>query len=220
MPNTPVPSRRSRLRGGATLGALGAVGALATATGATSAQAATPRKPVLVGANPGIQLFDATGACTGYASVWHVDWSTHGSGEAVVVWTPEGVTVTSPTLPLARWLWEDYTSNFPELEDLPRPEPTYRRQHVRIDLDLATGLVARAGSTLVCLSDVLDHRWVDIPEFTLGDRSESLNFVLGPCGQGSISIAGRPLPGAITRAGTPERPSSSAFLSQAEVWRA
>lgn len=69
MPNTPVPSRRSLLRGGATLGALGAVGALVTATGATSAQAATPRKPVLVGANPGIQLFDPTGVCTGYASV-------------------------------------------------------------------------------------------------------------------------------------------------------
>lgn len=218
-----TPGRRVFLRTGAALGAVGTLAAVtATPTQAATGAATTAapvRKPVLVGSNPGIQLFDAAGACTAYASIWRVDWSTHGSGEALVLWTPRGVTVASKDTRLARWLWEDYTSLFPELEGLPTPAPHFLRQQVHIDLDLASGLVARAGSVTVRLARVLDHRWVDVPEFTLGDRSESLNFAFAPCGQGTITVAGHRLPGQIEVGGTPERPSTSAFLSEAEVWR-
>lgn len=217
MSETLVPGRRSILRAGA---ALGAVSALATVTGASARADTAPRKPVLVGANPGIQLFDASGACTAYASVWRVDWSTHGAGRALVVWTPDGVSIASTEGDLAGWLWDEYTSHFPELDGLPKPAPTHLHQHVDIDLDLASGLVARSGAITVRMQGVLDRRWGDVADFPLGDRSESLNLVVAPCDSGSIAIAGRALSGALQRGGTPERPWTSAFLSEAEVWRA
>lgn len=217
MSETFTPGRRALLRGGAALGAVATLGTIASAP----ARAATTRKPVLVGANPGIQHYDAAGACTAYASVWKVDWSTHGSGAALILCTPQGVTIASEQRDLAQWLWTDYTRHFGEVGELPPlPEPTFRREHVSINLDLGTGLVARAGDITVRMSEVLDRRWVDVPEFELGDRIESLNFVVGPCGRGSISRAGRSLPGAVVNYNSPEKPWTSAYLSKAEVWRA
>ncbi|EAP98209.1 hypothetical protein JNB_14633 [Janibacter sp. HTCC2649] len=212
-----APGRRALLRGGA---ALGTVATLGTVAGAP-AHAATTRQPVLVGANPGIQHYDAEGACTAYASVWKVDWSTHGSGAALILATTDSLTIVSEQRELAQWLWSDYTRYFGEIGELPPlPEPKFRRQHVGIDIDLATGLVARAGDITVRMNGVLDRRWVDVPEFELGGRIESLNFVVAPCGDGSISVAGHRLPGAVVNYNTPAKPWTSAYLSKAEVWRA
>lgn len=219
MSQTFTPGRRALLRGGAALGAVGALSAVS----ATPSQAATvTRKPVLVGANPGIQHYDAAGDCTAYASVWRVDWSTHGSGAVLILCTADGVTLASDRPELAQWLWTDYTQYFGEVGELPGPlpAPVHRRQPVKFDLDLATGLVARAGDIVVRMNGVLDRRWVDVTEFELGHRVESLNFVVGPCADGSISQAGRRLPGAVVNYNNPEKPWTSAYLSQAEVWRA
>ncbi|KGN37843.1 hypothetical protein [Knoellia subterranea] len=81
-------------------------------------------------------------------------------------------------------------------------------------------LVARAGDITVRMSGVLDRRWVDVPEFELGGRIESLNFVVGPCAHGQISVAGRSLPGAVVNYDIPDRPWTSAYLSWGETWRA
>jgi hypothetical protein len=66
---------------------------------------------------------------------------------------------------------------------------------------------------------VLDRRAFATDDFALGGVDHSLSLVLAPCGSGSISIGGRGLAREIERGGTPERPSSSAFLTLAEVWR-
>lgn len=177
------------------------------------------RRPVLVGANPGLQLFDADGRCTGYVSAWRVDWSRwHGAGTALVLWQPAGVRVLSSDLALARWLAEDFTRHFPELADLPWPTPDYQREPVELAIDLAEGMRARAGDIEVRLSGVLDRRSFATDDFPLGGAAHSLHLVLGPCQDGRLTVAGVPVGGQVRRTGTAERPTSSAFLAEAEVW--
>ena len=174
---------------------------------------------MLVGANPGLQLFDAGEVCSGYVSVWRVDWSrSHGTGTALVLWQPTGVRVLGSNLELARWLAEDFTRHFPELDGLDWPQPQYEQVPVTATIDLARGLHARAGDIEVQLSEVLDVRSVATDDFRLGAVAHTLRLVLGPCQQGQVSIAGRQLEGQVRRSGTARRPSSSAFLAEAEVW--
>ncbi len=221
------PSRRGFLRAAAGVGAGGAAaiagvsaaGAAEPRPAAATTSDATTRKPVLVGANPGVQLFDADGACTAYASTWRVDWSVEGAGTAMVLWQPTSVTVVGDDEILARWLAEDFVRHFPELDGLTWHEPRYVSARVVIDLSLQTGLTARAGEIEVRLGDVLDVRSFATDEFALGGVPHSLHLVLGPCAFGEVRLAGRNLPGTIARGGTPERPSSSAFVTEAEVWR-
>ena len=184
-----------------------------------SADEVSALRPVLVGANPGLQLFDADGTCTGYVSVWRVDWSReHGAGSALVLWQPGSVRVLSADLALARWLAEDFTRHFPELAGLAWPEPEYEQAPVTATIDLARGLHARAGDIEVRLSGVLDVRTVATDDFGLGGIGHSLRLVLGPCRDGGLTIGGRQVPGQVHRSGTPQRPTSSAFLAEAEVW--
>src|SRR5690606_30105170 len=167
-PSSPAPASTPAVgRRGLLLGAAGAVaaGAVSLAAGVPRAAAAAgpasdpaTRKPVLVGANPGLQLFDAQGACTAYASVWRVDWSPHGTGTVLVLWQPSGVTVCSARRPLARWVAEDFTRHFPELDGLPWPEPEYRPWPVHLRLSLADGMVARPGTIEATTTAVLDAR--------------------------------------------------------------
>lgn len=148
-----------------------------------------------------------------------MDWSRrHGTGTAMVLWQPAGVRVLGSNLPLARWLAEDFTRHFPELDGLAWPQPQYDQVPVDAAIDLAQGMRARAGDVEVQLSGVLDVRSVATDDFPLEDTPHSLRLVLGPCQDGQLTVAGDPVPGQVRRAGTPERPSSSAFLAEAEVW--
>ncbi len=217
-------TRRGMFRSGAAVGAGGAVawaagiGGLAT-TAAAAADDPALRKPVLVGANPAIQLF-ADGSCTAYVSCWRVDWSTHGPGTAIVLWQPTGVSLHTDRPALGHWLADSFVRHFPELEGLPWSTPRFRPSRAHIDIDLARGMRARAGALSVVTAGVLDRRTFATDDFTLGGVPHSLSLVLGPCANGEIKLGGRELPGEIERGGTPERPGSSAFLTEAEVWKA
>jgi hypothetical protein len=217
-------SRRRVLRSGAATAAGLTAGlvlpAIADAAPATTAEPTDPalRKVVLVGANPGVQLFHRD-VVTAYASVWTVDWSTHGSGHAIVLWHDEKVRVLTDHPALGSWLERTFTRHFPEAEGLPWPEPRIERRAVRITNDLARGTHARAGDVTVRIADVLDRRAFATDEFDLGGRVHSLSLVTGPSADATIEVRGRRLPGEIIRGGTPERPSSSAFVAVAEVWR-
>ncbi len=204
--------------------ALGAMGLLAGATPA-SAVGETPdsdpalRKPILVGANPGLQLFDPSGSCTAYISTWQVQWSTHGAGNVIVLWRPEGVRVVGEDPHLALWLADHFVRHFPELDGLPWSAPRFHRSAVQVRLDLASGLQARGGGIDVHMAEVLDRRAFATDRFPLADVEHSLSLVLGPCGRAQARVDGRVQPGEISLGGTPQRPSSSAFLAAAEVWR-
>lgn len=78
---------------------------------------------------------------------------------------------------------------------------------------------AHGGGFDIRMSPVLDRRAFATDDFALGDVVHSLSLVFAPCGSGSIRMRGRMLPGELQRAGTPTRPWTSAFVSEAEVWR-
>lgn len=176
------------------------------------------RSVVVVCANPCIMLTDDAGAATAFASIWRVDWSPHGRGTALIAWLDGRVQVYGENLDLASWLERDFVRHFPEVEGLPWPEPEVRRTSVDVELDLAEGCTASADDLAIEIGDVLARRTFVTNAFPLGDVEHSLSLVLAPCGKGEIRRDGRPLPGEIVLSGTPERPGSSAFVTDAEVW--
>ncbi|MBB5789251.1 hypothetical protein [Jiangella mangrovi] len=213
-------SRRRVLRAGAAT-ALSATALTATALPSIADAGPTDpalRKVVLVGANPGVQLFHGD-VVTAYASVWTVDWSTHGSGAAIVLWHDGEVRVLTDHPSLGYWLERTFTRFFPEATGLLWPEPRVERRAVHVTNDLAQGTRARAGDVSVRIANVLDRRAFATDEFDLGGRVHSLSLVTGPSASAAIEVRGRRLPGEIIRGGTPQRPSSSAFVAVAEVWR-
>lgn len=172
---------------------------------------------LFVGANPIVRLFDADGAVTAFASVWVADWSTHGSGTALVLWQEGSVRVLGADTGLARWLERDFTRHFPEVAGLPWPEAAVEEVPVDVRLDLDS-LTVRAGEVEVTAEGVLDRRAFATDSFALDGVAHGLSLVLAPVSHGSIRVGGVELPGTVTIEGTPERPSSSAFLTAAEVW--
>jgi hypothetical protein len=171
----------------------------------------------LIGANPGLQLFAADGSTVGYASVWRVDWSPHGAGTALVVWHDGRTRVLTPSPPLGAWLAGEFTRHFPEVQGLAWPAPELVEAPVALEIDLASGMWARAADVEVEIADPLDRRLIRVDDFDLGGRPNVLSTVLMPCRVGAIRIGGEPLPGQ-PRVRTAPRASSTAFLADAEVW--
>ncbi|HET6949418.1 MAG TPA: hypothetical protein VFI47_03525 [Acidimicrobiales bacterium] len=198
-------------------GGAGVAGAAAT-PGRQAQPVPATRDLVVVGANPGLQLFDGD-AVTAYASTWRVDWSPLGRGTALILWRDGAVHVYGADPELATWLEREFVRFFPEVAGLPWPDPVVVRTPVRLENDLATGMTARAHGVRVHMSDVLDRRTFATDDFPLGEVTHSLSLVLAPCGAGTITVDGYRVPGEIQRGGTPDRPGSSAFTTEAEVWK-
>lgn len=172
---------------------------------------------ILCGANPGVRLF-AADTLTAFASVWVVDWSERGAGNAIVLWHNGSVRVLAEDPALGAWLERDFTRHFPEVDGLAWPEPVPEQTTVDVRLDLGTGLVARAGDVEVTMSGILQRRAFQTDEFPLGGVPHGLRLVLAPVSQAEIYLAGERLPGAPRVAGDAGAPTSSAFLTTAEVW--
>ena len=179
----------------------------------------TGRRPIVVGANPGLVLYDDTEP-TAFVSVWHVDWSLRGRGTAMVLWHDGTVRVHGENTAMATWLEREFVRHFPEADGLAWPEPVVSDVPVQVDIDLGSGMRAHAGDVHVELATVLDRRAFTTDAFPLADGVEhSLSLVLAPCADGTLTIGGRPVAGRPRRTGSAERPSSSAYLAVAEVWR-
>lgn len=172
---------------------------------------------ILSGANPGVRLLDGD-TVTAFASVWSVDWSERGAGNALVLWHDDAVRVLGADTGLASWLASYFVRHFPEVAGLPWPEPVVERTDVSIALNLTSGLVAHGGDVEVSMSGVLGHRTFSTDDFALDGVAHSLQLLLAPVSAATITVAGQQLPGTVEVGGTPDRPSSSAFLATAEVW--
>lgn len=171
----------------------------------------------LIGANPGLTLFDAAGERTAFASVWRVDWSERGPGQAVVVWQAGEVRILTPRPELGQWLTDEFTRHFPEVAGLPWGTPAVTHTAVRLDYDLARGIRAQAADVVVEIDEPLDRRLIRVPEFDLGGTPNLLSTVYVPCAEGRLTVDG------VAVAGSPQvthepTTSSSAFLADAEVW--
>ena len=172
---------------------------------------------LLVGANPGLALHTASGELVAFASVWLVDWSTHGPGRALVLWGAGKTRVVTEQPELGRWLAEAFTRHFPEVDGVPWPAPEVTVAPVRVELDPATGVRAEADDVLLEITEPLDRRRSDVAAFP--GNGLRLTNVYVPCRRGVLRIAGRPVDG-VPRVSEGARPSSSAFLADAEVWSA
>lgn len=172
----------------------------------------------LIGANPGLSLFVADGETpSAYASVWRVDWSERGSGNAIVVWHDGHLRVVGPNRELGEWLAGSFNRHFPEVRDLEWAEPEVTAAPVDFSSDLAKGIRAEGADIVVSIEDPIDRRLIRLDEFYLGTDTNLLSTVIAPCLRGSITVGGSSLPGD-PRVSRDPPASSSAFLADAEVW--
>jgi len=180
---------------------------------------------VLVGANPGLLLREGgaeDGPATAFASVWRVDWSIRGAGDAVVLVRPDAVRVLATDPTLGRWLATSFVRNFPECGEVgvdasAFDDVTVEDETVAVELDLVTGMVAKAGDVEVRVEDVLDRRIIRVPELDMAGTPHGLQLLYAPCRTGSLTVAGERVAGEPTLTDGAE-PSSTAFVAVAEVW--
>ncbi|GAA3257328.1 hypothetical protein [Nonomuraea helvata] len=224
-------NRRGALRAGAVAGLAAAGGIVITETAAqaattyvtteTAAQAATAyvtREPLLAGANPYVTLYDGT-TPTGYASMWKVDWSTHGTGAVLVVWTPAGLRVVGDDPRLAAWIEEHFVRHFDEATALPSwPAVRVERAAVHLRIDPAKGAFARAAGLEVSITGTLDARPFALADFPLQGVSHGLSMQVIPCEHASITVNGHAVPGSPTVIRSDGRPASSAVTTVHEAW--
>lgn len=173
----------------------------------------------LIGANPGLRLYSTPDAeePAAFASAWRVDWSTHGQGNALVLWHAGRTRVICPSAELGGWLAAEFTRHFPEVRGLPWPPPEVTVAPVRFDIDLARGVRAHGADVSLEITDPLERRMIRVDDFDLGGTPNELSTVYIPCRSGTLRIGGAPVPGS-PRVSTSPRISSTAFLADAEVW--
>jgi hypothetical protein len=177
------------------------------------------RRVILTGANPGVRLFDASGKVAVFASMWTVDWSERGSGNVIVLWHDGAVRVVADDVDLAAWVESYFVRSFLEVQGLPWPDPVIERDLVQISVDLADGLTAKGADIQIEMGGVLDRRVFTTDKYLLGGVEHSLSLLIAPVRTARIDLGGETLPGRVRVDGRNKtKPSSSAFLTTAEVW--
>lgn len=170
----------------------------------------------LMGANPCVTLYDGERA-TAYASVWRVDWSLRGKGNALVLGTPGRIRIIGPDAELGTWLGAEFNRHITSVSaGIAWSEPEVTVAPVRFELDLASGLRAAADDVVVEITDPIERYLTRNDRYDLGGTPNILSTVWIPCREGSIAVGGVPLLGAI-RVDSAD-PMSSAFIAEAEVW--
>lgn len=173
---------------------------------------------LLFGANPGVTLFtpDQPETPVAFACVWRVDWSTHGPGEALLLWYDGAPRLVTPAPQLGRWLADSFTRHFPEVKGLPWPSPEVTVAPVVIESDPAEGVRAEGADLRIEITGPLDRRAITLDAFP--GNGFALSNVYTPCRRGAVWLAGERIPGEPVITEGP-RISSTAFLADAEVWR-
>lgn len=95
-------------------------------------------------------------------------------------------------------------------------EPEFTEAPVEFRLDLTEGFRATADNVSVEITAPIERYLTRNDEFDLGGTPNILSTVWIPCRNGSISVNGTRLAGAVRV--DPTKPMSSAFIADAEVW--
>lgn len=169
-----------------------------------------------MGANPCVTLYDGDRA-TAFASVWRVDWSLRGNGNALVLGTPGRTRIFGADTALAAWLGEEFNRHLAAVvATVGWSEPEVVAAPVAFDLDLAQGFRATAADVSVAIAGPIERYLTRNDEYDLGGVPHVLSTVWMPCEEAAISVGGAPLPGG-PRVDL-KAPMSSAFIADAEVW--
>lgn len=170
----------------------------------------------LMGANPCVTLYDE-GEAIAYASIWRVDWSLRGAGRALVLGRPGRIRIIGPDIELGAWLGAEFNRHISSVSaGIVWSEPDFTVAPVHFELDLETGLHASADDVAVKISEPIARYLTRKDDYDLGGAPNILSTVWIPCREGSITVGGNPLSGAIRV--DPVRPMSTAFIAEAEVW--
>lgn len=176
------------------------------------------RGPLLTGANPFLTLYD-NDMPTAYASIWRVDWSVRGSGNAIVLWHGGTLRIVTDAPGLGVWLEEHFVRRFDEATALPSwPAAGVEAAQTEVRVDPATGVHAAGGDVVVRIDTVLDARPVAVTDFPLGGVSHGLSMLAMPCEAAGLTVGGAAVPGRprVWRDGG--RPYSSAVTTVHEAW--
>ena len=176
------------------------------------------RRALLAGANPFLTLYDG-GSPTAYASIWRVDWSVHGAGNAIVLWHAGAVRLLTDAPALGRWLAEHFVRRFDEATALPSWHSLELVEApVEVVVDPGGGVRAAGAGVVVALGDPLDARPVGVADFPLDGVSHGLSMLAMPCAVGFVTIDGVDVSGAprVWRDGG--RVHSSAVTAVHEAW--
>lgn len=176
------------------------------------------RRILLVGANPCVTLFER-GAPTTFVSLWRVDWSPCGAGTAAILWVDGVVRVFGANRELGAWVERTIVRWTPEALALDWSAPSFVETEVELAIDLRVGLSARTPGLEVTLHTALDLRPFETDNFVLNSQPHSLRLVLAPMQNAVVRVEGRTRNGRVDVTGQPTRPTSSAFVAEAEVWR-
>ena len=156
---------------------------------------------------------------TGYASMWKVDWSTHGAGAVLIVWTRAGLRIVGDDPRLAAWVEEHFVRHFDEVKDLPTwPTARVERAAVQVRVDPTRGGFASAAGLTVSVTGPLDARPFARADFPLQGVSHGLSMQLIPCEHASITVDHHAVPGKPTVIWSDGRPASSAVTTVHEAW--
>ncbi|OEO28576.1 hypothetical protein VW23_003810 [Devosia insulae DS-56] len=170
----------------------------------------------LMGANPCVTLYDGERA-TAYASIWRVDWSLRGAGQALVLGVPGRIRIIAPDLELGAWLGAEFNRHIRSVSaDIAWSEPEFTIAPVRFDLDLGAGLSASADDVTVEITGPIERYLTRKDDYDLGGTPNILSTVWIPCREGRITVDGTQLAGSIRLDAS--QPMSSAFIAEAEVW--
>jgi hypothetical protein len=191
--------------------------------------AITIKRPVyLCGENPGMTLYKAdTDQPVAIVSYWHVTYSPHGTGNALILWLHESTElrggIFTDNLPLAHILVDTLTRHFPEFKDVPVADLPYTEADCEDSFNETDGYIVSCTSgedrIAVEWANLLDQKALSWPGFPAGKQNFDLQNVICPCGSGTITVNNQTISGKVKKTSTSENtPSSSAFLAFAESW--
>lgn len=175
------------------------------------------KKVILVGANPAVLLRHG-GEPSAFASLWRVEWSERGSGDALILCHAHRVRVLGPDPELGLWLAETFVRHFPEVSGFEWPDPILEKAELEIWLDLGRGLTARVSDITLELADILDRRLFHTDRLEFGGVEYELTNVYAPCDRALLTVGHATVPGAPVQSRDEAGPVSSAFLAVAETW--
>jgi hypothetical protein len=183
----------------------------------------------LCGENPGLTLFKPdTDQPVAVASYWHVTYSPHGVGNALVLWLDASASplasggIFTDNISLARILVDTLTQHFPEFSDVPVAALPYHEAHCGHTFDGSRYVATcQSGGNRISIewADLLDRKFLSWTQFPTGEQNFDLHNIVCPCNSGRILVNDEPVKGSIkTRTLSDGHPSSTAFLAFAESW--
>ncbi|MCX9190105.1 hypothetical protein C3Y87_01495 [Carbonactinospora thermoautotrophica] len=175
------------------------------------------KKVILVGANPAV-LLQHGGDPSAFASLWRVEWSERGSGDALILCHAHRVRVLGPDPEFGLWLAETFVRHFPEASGFEWPDPILEKAEPEIWLDPGRGLTASVSDITLELADILDRRLFHTDRLELGGVEYGLTHVYAPCARAHLTVGRATVPGVPICHSDEAGPVSSAFLAVAETW--